>query len=111
MRFLAYAETVRPAFLAAAQRALYSSRVKRSLSTTFRLSSAAIFGLPRFIDLVSYIKLALSSPVLLNKLLNVGQSKAHRAAFGQADTRQFPIAHFAANGDLRDGQQLCYIGD
>jgi hypothetical protein len=111
MSFLrAYLETSKPSFSAAAQRALYSSRVKRSLRTTFRLSFAAFVGLPRFfMALLSYVNSDLSSPMLLDKPLNVGQSKPQRPAFGQAHAWQLPGAHLAANGDLAHVEQSCYF--
>jgi hypothetical protein len=112
MSFLAYLETSKPAFFAAAQRALYSSFVKRKRRTVSRLSAAAFVGLPRFfIDLLSYDNSALSTPMFLDKLLHIGQSKAQRAALRQAHARQLPGAHLAANRDLAHGQELCYFGD
>jgi hypothetical protein len=56
MSFLAYAETVKPCSEAAAQSFLYSSFVKRRTRTFPRLSAAAFFGRPGFIELLSYIK-------------------------------------------------------
>jgi hypothetical protein len=56
--------------------------------------------------LLSYEKSALSTPMFLDKLLHIGQSKAQRAALRQAHARQLPGAHLAANGDLAHGQEL-----